>query len=209
MSKFGKKPIYLPQLLKTEIQEYQNGNILWISGPNATIYRYWRNRKNIKNWSPHKIKLEIKNSKIQVKTSNLSYAQDFYKLLKDRSIKKKNEYTGLLQGQIQKTIVSAMTGYKKYLMIRGVGYKFIKKGRYLSLQIGYSHKINIILPSDLKIKLNKKATAIKFQNYSDTLLHGLMSKIRNYKKPDVYKGKGIRYKKDTVIHKEGKKKKTF
>lgn len=105
MSKFGKKPIYLPQLLKTEIQEYQNGNILWISGPNATIYRYWRNRKNIKNWSPHKIKLEIKNSKIQVKTSNLSYAQDFYKLLKDRSIKKKTNILAYYKVKFKKQLL--------------------------------------------------------------------------------------------------------
>jgi large subunit ribosomal protein L6 len=59
------------------------------------------------------------------------------------------------------------------------------------------------------MKLNRKLTGIRFNNYNDAFLHGLLSTIRNYKKPDVYKGKGIRYKKDTVIRKEGKKKKTF
>jgi large subunit ribosomal protein L6 len=66
-----------------------------------------------------------------------------------------------------------------------------------------------MIPSDCKIKLNRKATTIQLRNFSDTFLHGLVSRIRNYKKPDVYKGKGLRYKKDTVIRKEGKKKKTF
>jgi len=102
-----------------------------------------------------------------------------------------------------------MTGYKKYLLVRGVGYKIIQKKRYLTLQIGYSHKINIVIPSDIKIKLNRKAIGIKFQNYNDAFLYGLLSTIRNYKKADVYKGKGIRYKKDSIIRKEGKKKKTF
>lgn len=144
-----------------------------------------------------------------IQNSSLNYAQDFYKLLKTRSIQKKNMYSGLLQGQLQKTILSVITCYKKYLTVRGVGYKFHKKNRYLTLQIGYSHKINIIIPSDIQMKLNRKLTAIRFQNYNDAFLHGLLSSIRNYKKPDVYKGKGIRYKKDTVIRKEGKKKKTF
>jgi len=209
MSKFGKKSIYLPQLLKTEVQTYQNGNILWISGPNATIFRYSNQQPSVKNWNPQHTNFVIKNSEMTIQNSSLNYAQDFYKLLKTRSIQKKNMYSGLLQGQLQKTILSVITGYKKYLTVRGVGYKFHKKNRYLTLQIGYSHKINIIIPSDIQMKLNRKLTAIRFQNYNDAFLHGLLSSIRNYKKPDVYKGKGIRYKKDTVIRKEGKKKKTF
>lgn len=146
---------------------------------------------------------------MSIQNSSLNYAQDFYKLLKTRSIQRKNMYSGLLQGQLQKTILSVITGYKKYLTVRGVGYKFQKKNRYLTLQIGYSHKINIIIPSDIQMKFNRKFTAIRFHNANDAFLHGLLSSIRNYKKPDVYKGKGIRYKKDTVIRKEGKKKKTF
>jgi large subunit ribosomal protein L6 len=100
-----------------------------------------------------------------------------------------------------------MIGYKNYLMVRGVGYKFIKKNQYMSLHIGYSHNINIILSSDIKMKINRKTTLIKFQNENYAFLHGILSIIRNFKKPDVYKGKGLRYKKEKVILKEGKKKK--
>jgi large subunit ribosomal protein L6 len=65
------------------------------------------------------------------------------------------------------------------------------------------------LPSDFKVKLNRKSTTVQFRNYNDNFLNSLISKIKNFKKPDVYKGKGIRYKKDNVLRKEGKKKKTF
>jgi large subunit ribosomal protein L6 len=229
MSKIGKKSIYLPQISKIEIQKFSNGNLLWISGPNTTIFRYilypfassyWkfpspmakgtRNQYiNTKLWSPAEIKFEWKNSEIFIKNSVIYSGQTFYKLWTERSKKKNNKYFGILHTQIQKAILSAVTGYKKYLLVRGVGYKFYNKKHYLSFQVGYSHKINITLPSDFKVKLNRKSTTVQFRNYNDNFLNSLISKIRNFKKPDVYKGKGLRYKRDSVLRKEGKKKKTF
>jgi large subunit ribosomal protein L6 len=152
---------------------------------------------------------EITEQKLIINTTKISDTQTFYKLLKERSSQEKSQYISLLHNQLKKVFRSTIIGYKKYLLLRGVGYKFLKKKHYLSFQVGYSHKINIMIPSDCKIKLNRKATTIQLRNFNDDFLHGLISTIRNCKKPDVYKGKGLRYKKDTVIRKEGKKKKTF
>lgn len=147
--------------------------------------------------------------KIQMPKSALNTAQVFYQLNKARAKEKKDESVGLFHGQIQNFLGRALVGSRKYLLVRGVGYKFLKQNGYLSFQIGYSHQINLVIPSDIKLKLNRKSTALKFQNANESFLHGLLSTMRNYKKPDVYKGKGFRYKKDFVIRKEGKKKKTF
>ena len=208
MSKFSQKSIYIPHLAKAEIQKFTNGTIIWFASPNAAIFRYFF-QTNTKILSPNTMLFEIKDQKFILNTTKISYAQTFYKLLKKQSNQKKSQYFNLLHNQLQKVFRSTIIGYKKYLLVRGVGYKFLKKKHYLSFQVGYSHKINVLIPSDCKLKLNRKATTIQLRNFNDAFLHGLISTIRNYKKPDVYKGKGLRYKRDTVIRKEGKKKKTF
>lgn len=141
--------------------------------------------------------------------TKLVQTQGFYKIFQKGYEKKLIQYTSLLNKQLQTAILHATVGIKKYLLVRGVGYKFIKKDKYLILQVGYSHKINVLIPSFIKTKVNKKSTKIKFIGNNISFVTGLLSSIRRFKKPDVYKGKGIRYRKDNVMRKEGKKKKSF
>lgn len=197
-----KKAIYIPITTNTLCEKYNNGYIIWISGENSTAFQYLDNNK--KNLS-----INLNKNNLKINNSNLTKNQQYFSVLKAFDKKKEVQYCNLIQSQLNKSVLNASFGIKKYLLVRGVGYKFIKKNQYLLLQIGYSHNINVLIPSFVQTKLNRKSTKIKFFTNNVAFLTGLLSSIRNYKKPDVYKGKGIRYRKDLVIRKEGKKKKTF
>ena len=174
-----------------------------MSGANSTGVRYLDTTRNI----PLNI---IMNSKeLFLQKSKLNHTQTFYNIYHQKEEKLITRYYNLIHMQLRKAVLSATVGIKKYLLVRGVGYKFIRKNKYLTLQVGYSHRINMLLPSYVQTKLNRKSTKIKFLSSNLSDLTGILSAIRGFKKPDVYKGKGVRYRKDKVIRKEGKKKKSF
>jgi len=203
MIRMKKYNIYLPQNLNTILQNYNNGSILWISGENSTVVQYLDTIKN------NSLNIKMNDTNLVLTPTKLVQTQGFYKIFQKKYEKKLIQYTSLLNKQLQTAILHATVGIKKYLLVRGVGYKFIKKDKYLMLQVGYSHKINVLIPSFIKTKVNKKSTKIKFIGNNISFVTGLLSSIRCFKKPDVYKGKGIRYRKDNVMRKEGKKKKSF
>lgn len=203
MINFRKNKINIPQNLKLLCQKYNNGSIIWMSGTNSTLVQYFDTTKN------NQFDIIRKANKLNLTKTYLKKTQTFYNLYKKHQEKKFIRYFNLIHMQLQNAIVRATVGIKKYLFVRGVGYKFIKKNKYLMLQVGYSHKINILLPSYIKTTLNRKSTKIKCIGTDVEFMTGLLASIRSFKKPDVYKGKGIRYRKDNVIRKEGKKKKSF
>lgn len=203
MTTFKKKNIYLPQNLSTVCQKYNNGYIIWMSSANSTGVQYLENNKNIP------LHVTLTSKELILQKSNLNKSQTFYNIYHKKEEKFLNRYYNLIHMQLRNAVLRATVGIKKYLLVRGVGYKFIKKNQYLTLQVGYSHKVNILMPSFIKTKLNRKATKIKFVNNNIGVLTGILASIRGFKKPDVYKGKGVRYRQDTVMRKEGKKKKSF
>jgi len=203
MTTFKKKNIYLPQNLSTVCQKYNNGYIIWMSGANSTGVQYLENNKNIP------LHVTLTSKELILQKSNLNKSQTFYNIYHKKEEKFLNIYYNLIHMQLRNAVLRTTVGIKKYLLVRGVGYKFIKKNQYLTLQVGYSHKVNILMPSFIKMKLNRKATKIKFVSNNIGVLTGILASIRGFKKPDVYKGKGVRYRQDTVMRKEGKKKKSF
>lgn len=203
MTTLKKKNIYLPKNLSTICQKYNNGYILWLAGANSTGVQYLETTKYLP------LNLVMTPKELILQKSNLNKTQTFYKIYHKKEAKLLMRYYNLIHMQLQKAVLRATVGLKKYLLVRGVGYKFIKKNKYLSIQVGYSHKLNITLPSYIQTKLNRKSTKIKFLSSNLGVLTGILAKLRGLKKPDVYKGKGIRYRKDKVIRKEGKKKKSF
>lgn len=203
MTTFKKKNIYLPQNLNTICQKFANGYIIWLSGANSTGVQYLDNKKNIP------LSIMMKPKELILKKSNLNKTQTFYNIYHKKEEKLLTRYYNLIHMQLKNAVLHATVGIKKYLLVRGVGYKFIKKNQYLTLQVGYSHKLNILIPSYIKTKLNRKSTKIKFLSNNIGDLTGILASIRGLKKPDVYKGKGVRYRRDTVMRKEGKKKKSF
>ena len=203
MTTFKKKNIYLPQNLNTICQKFANGYIIWLSGANSTGVQYLDNKKNIP------LSIIMKPKELILQKSNLNKTQTFYNIYHKKEEKLLTRYYNLIHMQLKNAVLHATVGIKKYLLVRGVGYKFIKKNQYLTLQVGYSHKLNILIPSYIKTKLNRKSTKIKFLSNNIGDLTGILASIRGLKKPDVYKGKGVRYRRDTVMRKEGKKKKSF
>lgn len=105
-------------------------------------------------------------------------------------------------------IVGALVGFKSFLRVRGVGYKFQFAYKKLSIHVGYSHNLQVKLPLKQKFLLNKKSTFLRVKSHDLAKLSNFLSFVRNLRQPDVYKGKGIRYRKDPIVLKEGKKKKT-
>ena len=93
-------------------------------------------------------------------------------------------------------------GFAKELEIRGVGYQANMQGKYLILQLGYSHEIYFEPPEGIEIEANK--TEITVNGINKQLVGEVAAKIRSFRKPEPYKGKGIRYKNEYVRSKQGK-----
>jgi len=96
-------------------------------------------------------------------------------------------------------------GYKKSLEINGVGYKFEVQGSKLVLSIGYSHKVDMEMPAGIKVELDDKAkNMLHISGTSKQLVGEVAAKIRAKKKPEPYKGKGIKYVGEHIRRKAGK-----
>ena len=96
-------------------------------------------------------------------------------------------------------------GYTRNLEINGVGYRASIEGNILTLQLGYSHDIKLAIPSDLDVKC-VKPTEISVNGINKQKVGQFASEIRRLRKPEPYKGKGIKYQEEFVRRKEGKKK---
>ena len=94
---------------------------------------------------------------------------------------------------------------KKYLNLVGVGYRAALKEKVLNLQLGYSHDINFDIPEGIKIVVEKQTT-VKVSGSDKQQVGMVCSKIKSFRKPEPYKGKGIREKGQYILRKEGKKK---
>jgi large subunit ribosomal protein L6 len=96
-------------------------------------------------------------------------------------------------------------GYKKVLEIEGVGFRAAVQGQSLVLQIGFSHEVKYEIPKDIAIKA-EKPTLISITGFDKQKVGQVAAEIRGLKKPEPYKGKGIKYEGEKVRRKEGKKK---
>jgi len=112
---------------------------------------------------------------------------------------------GTTKRLIENTVNGVSTGFTKTLEINGVGFKVALKGKDLVMNLGFSHEIVYPIPADVKIEC-PKPTEIKVFGADKQRVGKVASDIREYKKPEPYKGKGIRYSDEYVRRKEGKKK---
>jgi large subunit ribosomal protein L6 len=103
-------------------------------------------------------------------------------------------------------IVGCGVGFKKYLRVKGVGYKFELVNGILSANVGYTHKLQKILPVEFYTKFSRKSKVVRFRSKSLSKLTGFLAALRVLRLPDIYKGKGIRYKRDPIRRKPGKRK---
>ena len=104
-------------------------------------------------------------------------------------------------------ITGVSEGYKKELQVIGVGYRAVAKGQLLELALGFSHAVVLEIPSEIKVSTQSekgKAPIVTLESYDKQLLGQVASKIRSLRKPEPYKGKGIRYMGEEVRRKAGK-----
>lgn len=114
---------------------------------------------------------------------------------------------GLYRALLQNMVVGVSEGYKKELEVIGVGYRANATGQQLELALGYSHAIILELPKEIKVSANTekgKAPVVILESYDKQLLGQVAAKIRAFRKPEPYKGKGIRFLGEEVRRKAGK-----
>lgn len=109
---------------------------------------------------------------------------------------------GTARTQINNMVVGVSTGFVKSLEFNGVGYKAAVAGSTLNLSLGYSHTIDYVLPTGITAKVNKNVIDIEGSNKE--LVGQVAAKVRSFREPEPYKGKGIRYTDEKIIRKAGK-----
>ena len=168
---------------------------------------------------PDKVKVALAGSDINIEGPfgkktvkvNLDVFELTVKEGKEVTIKPKNinddtkRLWGMNRSLINNAIIGASVGFEKTLELSGVGYRAAIKGKQLNLQLGFSHDINFDIPEDVKI-LVEKQTTIKISGIDKQKVGMITSKIKSFRPPEPYKGKGIKEKGQYVLRKEGKKK---
>jgi large subunit ribosomal protein L6 len=179
MSKIGKINITIPEKVKVALA----GNVINIEGPLG---------KKTMNIDLDFFDLDIKEGKeISIKPKKI-----------DQNSKR---LWGMNRSLLNNAIIGSSKGYEKILELIGVGYRAAVKGTQLNLQLGYSHDINFDIPEGIKI-LVEKQTIIKINGSDKQQVGTVVSKIKSFRPPEPYKGKGIREQGQYILRKEGKKK---
>jgi len=179
MSKIGKINIAIPEKVKIIL----NGNLLNVEGPLG---------KQVLKIDTNIFDLKIDEGKsVSIKPKNIN--QDIKRLW------------GMNRSLLNNAIIGTSKGYSKTLELSGVGYRASLKGKQLSMQLGFSHDVNFDIPDGIKI-LVEKQTIIKISGSDKQEVGMITSKIKSYRPPEPYKGKGIKEQGQYVLRKEGKKK---
>ena len=179
MSKIGKINISIPEKVKVAVA----GNILNIEGPLG---------KKSLNIDLEMFNLDIKDGKeISLKPKKI-----------DQNTKR---LWGMNRSLINNAVIGSVKGYEKILELVGVGYRASLKGSQLNLQLGYSHDINYIVPKEVKVVCPKQ-NIIQLSSFNKEKLGEAAAKIRSFRKPEPFKGKGVKYENEFIFRKEGKKK---
>lgn len=112
---------------------------------------------------------------------------------------------GTTQRNLKNLIIGVTTGFTKVLEINGVGYRGQLSGRKLNLLLGFSHDVILDIPDGIDVEC-PKPTLVVIKGYDKQLVGSFAAKIRDYRRPEPYKGKGIKYENEYILRKEGKKK---
>lgn len=119
--------------------------------------------------------------------------------------KRADSMWGTSQALLTNLVTGVSEGFSKTLDITGVGYRAAVQGKSLNLQLGYSHDINYPIPEGIEIKCENQTT-IAVSGADKQVVGQVAAEIRAFRKPEPYKGKGIRYRGEQILRKEGKKK---
>ena len=177
MSRIGKKPVSIPSGVTASI----DGGVLSVKGPKGTLSLTLR----------EEISYTLEDGGILVKPANDSKAA--------------RAFWGMQRTLVQNLVTGVTEGFTKKLLITGVGYRAASQGKVLKLQLGYSHDVNIDVPEGIEIKTPDQTT-VEISGIDKQKVGQIAAEIRRWRKPEPYKGKGIKYEGEYIFRKEGKKK---
>ncbi|WP_136684688.1 50S ribosomal protein L6 [Falsirhodobacter xinxiangensis] len=177
MSRIGKKPVELPKGVSAAL----SGQTVEVKGPKGT--RSFT--------ATDDVTLKLEDNVVTVTPRGTS--------------KRARQQWGMVRSQVENLVTGVTTGFKKELEIQGVGYRAAMAGNVLKLSLGYSHEVNFAVPAGVTVTAPKQ-TEIVVEGIDQQLVGQVAANIRDWKRPEPYKGKGIRYKDEFIFRKEGKKK---
>jgi large subunit ribosomal protein L6 len=177
MSRIGKKPIAIP----AGVTATTEGQTLSVKGPKGTLSLQMVDGINY----------DIAEGGISVQPANDS--------------QKARAFWGMQRTLVQNLVTGVTEGFTKTLEITGVGYRAAMQGKNLRLQLGYSHDVNVAVPEGLTVATPDPTTVVISGNDRQQVGQ-LAAEIRRWRKPEPYKGKGIKYRGEFIFRKEGKKK---
>lgn len=175
MSRIGKLPIEIPK----EVEITLSDNNISVKGPKGILSRSLMSE----------IALEISDASIV-----------FTKKVDDQ---KSRAAFGLTRTLVDNMVTGVTKGFEKALEINGVGYRAEAKGDVLNLSLGYSHPIAFALPSGITVEVDKM-TKLLVKGIDKEVVGATAAKIRSFRGPEPYKGKGIKYATETILRKAGK-----
>ncbi len=174
MSRIGKKPIDIPAGVKVT---FADGNVV-VEG-----------KEKLSMAMPPHVTAEVKENQVLVSAADES--------------RKANAMHGLARSLIQNMVIGVSQGFRKELQIVGIGYKAAVTGSTLNLSLGYSHPIAFQIPAGIKVTVTPE-NKIFVEGCDKQLVGETAAQIRRFRKPEPYKGKGIRYVDERIVLKEGK-----
>ena len=177
MSRIGKRPVPLP----SGVTATTEGQILSVKGPKGTLSLQMRDE----------IKYDISEDGISVQPAN--------------ETKQARAFWGMQRTLVQNLVTGVSEGFTKVLEITGVGYRATAQGKSLKLQLGYSHDVNVDVPEGIEVKTPDNTT-VEISGIDRQKVGQVAAEIRRWRKPEPYKGKGIKYAGEFIFRKEGKKK---
>lgn len=178
MSRLAKKPIEIPVGTDVKIED----NVIVVRGPKGELKRNFKNNL---------INITARDGSVFLSSARKNEDKEIKMLL------------GTYASHIRNMLVGIVSGYEKKLRIEGVGYKSEIKNKILVLSLGFSHPVNFKVPDDISVSVEKNVIIVSGIDKEQVGLTS--SKIRALKKPEPYKGKGIRYEGEIVRRKAGKK----
>ncbi|AXT28202.1 MULTISPECIES: 50S ribosomal protein L6 [Ruegeria] len=177
MSRIGKKPVELPSGVSASV----SGQTIEVKGPKGT--RSFT--------ATDDVTLSVEDNVVQINPRGMS--------------KRARQQWGMSRTMVANLVEGVTNGFKKELEIQGVGYRAQMQGNTLKLNLGYSHDVDFTAPEGVTITAPKQ-TEIVVEGIDQQQVGEVAAKIREWRRPEPYKGKGIRYKGEFIFRKEGKKK---
>ena len=177
MSRIGKKPVDLPSGVEAKV----SGQTVEVKGPKGT--RSFT--------ATDDVTIAVDGNVITVTPRGTS--------------KRARQQWGMSRSMVANLVQGVTQGFKKELEINGVGYRAQMQGKVLKLSLGYSHEVNFEVPEGVTVTTPKQ-TEIVVEGIDPQLVGQVAANIREWRQPEPYKGKGIKYKDEYIFRKEGKKK---